>query len=129
MDFNPLLLYPGIAYPVDPGTPMLSSLVQWDHSISWDVPRLDQFASGGSGSMASATFNIDIAPDSEEEYLSGHMIDGRVLFPATGYLVLAWRVLAKMVGQSYEQLPVTFEDVHIHRATILPPQGNCLKFI
>ena len=36
-------------------------------------------------------FDIDIGTDSPDSYLEGHCIDGRVLFPATGYLVLAWR--------------------------------------
>ena len=54
----------------------------------------------------------------------GHMIDGRVLYPATGYLVLAWRALAKLEGQVFDQMPVCFENVHIHRATILPKTGK-----
>jgi fatty acid synthase len=52
------------------------------------------------------------------------MLDGRVLFPATRYLQLAWRALAKISGQMYEQMPVAFENVHIHRATILPKSGR-----
>ena len=52
------------------------------------------------------------------------MIDGRVLYPATGYLVLAWRALAKLEGQVFDQMPVCFENVHIHRATILPKTGK-----
>jgi len=46
------------------------------------------------------------------------------LFPATGYLVLAWRQLARMNGQTYQQTPVSFDDVHIHRATMLPSTGK-----
>lgn len=54
----------------------------------------------------------------------GHKIDGRVLFPATGYLVLTWRALAKLQGQEYTRMPVCFSDVHIHRAVILPKTGT-----
>lgn len=54
----------------------------------------------------------------------GHCIDGRVLYPATGYLVLAWRTLARNMGVVMETTPVTFEDVTIHRATILPKSGK-----
>lgn len=122
--FNPLALYAPVSIPVPQATPMLASLVQWDHSISWEVPRLEQFAAG-SGSASVCVFEIDTSStESEDAYLLGHVIDGRVLFPATGYLVLAWRVLAKMNSRKYEEMNVAFEDVHIHRATILPSTGS-----
>ncbi|PIO30635.1 hypothetical protein AB205_0176750 [Aquarana catesbeiana] len=62
-------------------------------------------------------------PDSPDIFMSGHCIDGRVLYPATGYLVLAWRTLARSLGVVMEQTPVIFEEVTIHRATILPKTG------
>lgn len=31
-------LYPRIAYPVGRGTPMISPMLKWDHSIEWQVP-------------------------------------------------------------------------------------------
>ena len=57
-------------------------------------------------------------------YLVGHRIDGRVLYPATGYMVLAWRTLAKLTGHVWTDMSVCLEDVAIHRATIMPAQGN-----
>jgi len=113
---------------------MLSSLVHWDHSDSWEVPTAAEFlalSSGGSGSGSASSVEISVSsPDSEDAYLTGHVIDGRVLFPATGYLVLAWRQLARMNGQTYQQTPVSFDDVHIHRATMLPSTGKfgCCKY-
>lgn len=70
--------------------------------------------------------NTDINPESPDSYLLGHCIDGRVLFPATGYLVLAWRTLVKSLGLVLDTTPVRFEDVTIHRATILPRTGKAL---
>ena len=81
---------------------------------------------GGGGSNSNFLYEVDISPDSEDRYLIGHKIDGRVLFPATGYLVLAWRSLAKMKGRNYKEMPVEFKNVHIHRATILPNEGSSL---
>lgn len=63
-------------------------------------------------------------PESPDYYLTGHCIDGRVLYPATGYLVLAWRTLLRSLGAVMEHTPVTFEDITIHRATILPKTGE-----
>lgn len=125
---NPMALYPPVEVPVSSATPMLSSLIRWDHSGSWEVPTAAEFlalSSDGSGNGAASTVEVNVsAPDSEDAYLTGHVIDGRVLFPATGYLVLAWRQLARMNGQSYQQTPVCFDDVHIQRATILPSSGK-----
>lgn len=53
-----------------------------------------------------------------------HRIDGRVIFPATGYLCLVWRTLARALGLALEQTPVVFEDVTLHQATILPKTGE-----
>lgn len=101
---------------------MISPLISWDHSQEWNVATSDMFHA--SSSSSGCRFDIDMAPDSEDKFLVGHKIDGRVLFPATGYLLLAWKTLARIEGKPYEELPVSFADVDIHRATILPDNGN-----
>jgi len=62
---------------------MIAPLVRWEHSEDWYVTMYrvqDKIKSGER--------NISISlKDEEHEYLSGHVIDGRNLFPATGYLV------------------------------------------
>ncbi|CAG0916724.1 unnamed protein product [Notodromas monacha] len=112
-------------YPVPIGTPGISSLISWDHSVEWKIPKLDEFGfseSGGSGSDFKAT--ISLSPGTEYANIAGHQIDGRVLFPATGYLMLAWKALARSKGMPFNELPVQFQDVHLHRATILNPEGS-----
>jgi len=124
-DFNPLGIF-SISYPVPTGTPTISSLVQWDHTQSWRIPELEEYAVGKSaaGGGSSCSFEIDVSPQSEEHYLIGHKIDGRLLFPGTGYLVLAWKALAKLNGQAFENMPVLMENVEIGRAVILPKEGT-----
>ena len=90
----------------------------------WDVPTPEMFLGGGASTGSGCGFDIDMSPDSEDLHLIGHKIDGRVLFPATGYLVLAWKTLARMEGVQFDQLPVTFEDFNINRATLLPETGK-----
>ncbi|GFU38618.1 fatty acid synthase [Nephila pilipes] len=108
-------LYPEVQFPVPKNTPMISPLIKWDHSKSWFVPRWDERL--GSSEMI---VDVDVgSEDSSEKYLLDHCIDGRILYPACGYLLLAWKALAEMVHKDYESLPVVFEDVAIHRATIV----------
>ncbi|XP_047465414.1 LOW QUALITY PROTEIN: fatty acid synthase [Mugil cephalus] len=117
-------LCPTVKYPVPVGTPQISPIVQWDHAQTWDIPKAEDFLSGSGGSNSSTVYNIDTNPESADNYLIGHCIDGRVLYPATGYLVLAWRTLVRSLGVVMEATPITFEDVTIHRATILPKTGS-----
>ncbi|NXG58624.1 FAS synthase, partial [Hemiprocne comata] len=117
-------LFPPVEYPVPVGTPLISPYIKWDHSQDWDVPKAADFALGSKGSASASIYNIDVSPDSPDHYLVGHCIDGRVLYPATGYLVLAWRTLARSLDMTMEKTPVKFEDVTIHQATILPKKGS-----
>ncbi|XP_075072878.1 fatty acid synthase [Mixophyes fleayi] len=116
-------IYPPVEYPIPAGSPLISPLIQWDHSQTWDVPKPEDFPAGSGGSTSATVYNIDMSPDSPDIFMNGHCIDGRVLYPATGYLVLAWRTLARSMGVVMEQTPVIFEEVTIHRATILPKTG------
>lgn len=157
MDSNGLC--PTVKYPVPVGTPQISPLVQWDHAQTWDIPKAEDFLSGSGGSNSSTVYNIgekctsrlyifplvpfkenmfipaftfyltDVNPESADHYLIGHCIDGRVLYPATGYLVLAWRTLVRSLGVVMEATPITFEDVTIHRATILPKTGEKIRTV
>lgn len=78
----------------------------------------------GPWASAEAFVFTDASPESPDHYLVDHCIDGRVIFPATGYLCLVWKTLARSLGLSLEETPVVFEDVTLHQATILPRTGK-----
>ncbi|KAI8426660.1 LOW QUALITY PROTEIN: hypothetical protein MSG28_005429 [Choristoneura fumiferana] len=101
---QPGALYPAVAWPVSRGTPSLASHVEWDHSTEWAVAEFKTAARTGEN-----VIEYDLGkPD--EAFLAGHNIDGRVLFPATGYLVNNLRM---------EEAAVVLEDVQFRRATIV----------
>lgn len=62
---------------------MISPFVKWNHSLDWYITsyRMQEKIKSGERSVM---VNIK---DDEFEFITGHMIDGRNLFPATGYLV------------------------------------------
>ncbi|GLV38468.1 Fatty acid synthase 3 [Carabus blaptoides fortunei] len=120
-------IYPKISFPVSKSTPMLSPLIRWDHSHDWYVTRFeiqDKIKSG------ERTVVVQLS-DEDLEYLAGHVIDGRTLYPATGYLTLIWETLGLIRGQLYTDLPVVFENVKFHRATYLPQKNGrvCLSIM
>lgn len=68
---------------------------------------------------------VNILLDDEDfDYISGHVIDGRTLFPATGYIFLIWETVGMLLGQCYNSVPVIFENVKFLRATHVPIQGG-----
>ncbi|XP_035227546.1 LOW QUALITY PROTEIN: fatty acid synthase-like [Stegodyphus dumicola] len=117
-------LYPKVQLPVPKGTPNISSLIKWDHSESWTVAKWDK-----STNQSQMIVEVNVGPtDSPDHYLLGHCIDGRYLYPATGYLVLVWKGFAELKNKEMTALPVTFEEVKIHRATVLSKTAST-KFI
>ena len=56
---------------------------------------------------------------SEDSFFFDHKIDGRYLFPATGYLMIAWSAFAKLNKSVPSEFPIKFENVKFHRATVM----------
>lgn len=97
---------------------MISPLIKWEHSNNWYVYRLrDKIPSG------ERRLDVTLADD-DFEFVAGHVIDGRNLFPATGYLTLIWETISLMGGELHSEVSVVFEDVKFLRATTMPKEGT-----
>lgn len=94
---------------------MISPLIRWDHRDSWSVVKYEWGALRVSNQL---TFNISLS-DQDFLYASGHCIDGRILFPATGYLSLVWELIAYLKQRELVDCPVRFDNVQFLRATTL----------
>ncbi|XP_045464695.1 fatty acid synthase-like [Harmonia axyridis] len=115
-------LYKSPSFPVGRGTPMISPHIKWDHSIEWTVASfLEQEQQSGQFFV-----EIDLAKE-ENKFMLDHIIDGRIIYPGAGYLVLVWQVFAKTQNKEYEKMPVLFEDIQWHRITLLV-KGQTVKF-
>nr|XP_019551378.2 fatty acid synthase-like [Aedes albopictus] len=114
-DLNLLNLYPPVQFPVARGTPMIAPLIRWDHRDSWYIVRYEWVAFRVSNQMS---FKVTLA-DQDFVYAAGHCIDGRVLFPATGYLSLVWELIAYLSQREIADCPMQFDDVQFLRATTL----------
>lgn len=103
---------------------MLSPLVTWDHSKTWNLPQSCDFLSGGHGQLSQSSFTLVMEDNGKDRYLLEQKTRGLNLFPVAGYLVLAWKCLAKYFGQLHNTMPVLLQNVHIHRPTVLPDKGT-----
>ncbi|KAL9897232.1 fatty acid synthase-like [Glossina fuscipes fuscipes] len=113
-------LYPKIEFPVSRGTPGISSLIRWDHSEDWFAVKYENIKSESKGERS-----YTVSMSSDEEFLSGHVIDGKALIPAICYLRYVWETFSLMYhGPSYMEVPVEFEEVKFLRATSISPDDN-----
>ncbi|XP_036143548.1 fatty acid synthase [Monomorium pharaonis] len=108
-------LYPPVEFPVSRGTPMISPSIRWDHSKDWFI---SSYKSHKYSKSRERHVKI-LLSDEDYDYMSGHVIDGRSLLPATGYLALVWETVGMMKGLMYSTIPITFQDVNFIRATHL----------
>lgn len=76
VDIPIMKMYPSVVFPVTAGTPMISSLVRWDHSEDWFLAKFDTMKDGKSGERIC---KLALA-DHDFEYVSGHVIDGEDFF-------------------------------------------------
>ncbi|KAM3957748.1 fatty acid synthase-like [Aphomia sociella] len=106
-------LYPAVEWPVSRGTPGLASRVLWDHSTEWSVADF-----GAASRSGENVIEVDLSR-ADDAYVVGHEIDGRVLFPATGYITLVWRTIAKLHNKKLEETAIILEDLQFRRATIM----------
>ena len=65
--------------------------------------------------------------DSGNEFsrMRDHVIDGRNLLPATGYLYLVWKALATAAHTTVQHLPLRLTDVTLHQVNC----SQCGTFI
>lgn len=113
-------LYPTIEFPVSRGTPMISPLLKWNHQENYFVPLFDAL-----NSYEKRNILINLS-DKIFEFIQGHVIDGKTLFPGTGWLYLVWETFGMMHGIYHTNLKVIFEEVKFLRATSLVKNQDIL---
>jgi len=113
-------LYPAVNFPVSRGTPMISPIIKWNHEEDHFVPYFDSY---NIYERRNIVININ---DKKFELIQGHIVDGRVLLPATEWIYLVWETFAYMIGMHYEKVKVVFEDIHFLRATPLVKNQDVL---
>uniref|UniRef100_A0A914D6U6 Polyketide synthase dehydratase domain-containing protein n=1 Tax=Acrobeloides nanus TaxID=290746 RepID=A0A914D6U6_9BILA len=57
--------------------------------------------------------------DTKEGFMLDHVVGGRLLYPFTGFIVLAWRAICKFGGTNYLTTSVVLENFVVHRAVFI----------
>ncbi|XP_063924636.1 fatty acid synthase-like [Zophobas morio] len=118
-------IFPKIEFPVSRSTSIISPSIQWNHSTSWDTFKFEEFAPKGAEQM-----DYDISYFYEEcQFLNGHVIDGRNIFPATEYVKLVWETFSNSKTLTTNITPVKFENCKFLRALTMPNTGYLLLHV
>ncbi|KAL1501269.1 hypothetical protein ABEB36_006624 [Hypothenemus hampei] len=114
LGFNPEVqeIYPHVEFPVSRGTPMISPKIKWKHGHDWYVSL---YRNQQQQKIECATFNV-ASNDQGWSYITEHLIDGKCLFPATGYLQIVWETFSYMLGFMISNTEVVFENCKFKRA-------------
>lgn len=99
---------------------MISPLIKWNHTDDWFTPFYRARIDLKDGCRRVVFRN----KEAEMSFIRGHTIDGRNLFPATGYIHMVWETFANMCGMLISAMKVVFEDVKFHRATTVSEEKN-----
>ncbi|RZB39148.1 ketoacyl-synt, Ketoacyl-synt C, PS-DH and/or Thiolase N domain containing protein [Asbolus verrucosus] len=110
-------LYPKIQYPVSRGTPMISPLIKWKSDKSWYTYKYNSFYTLGESEQKE--FQLTNLRE-ECKFLTGHVIDGRTLIPATQYLNMVWETFLHCRRLPPKETPILFKNVRFIRAVMLP---------
>ena len=114
-------LYPRVSYPVSRGTQSISSLIKWDHSDKWFVTKYPDY-------FKPNKFKIVLELNKENQFYLDHRIDDRILFPATGYIFIIWRISAYIKNMDMEEMELNLQNVKIHQPLILNNDTVRLEF-
>jgi fatty acid synthase, animal type len=106
VDFDIAKLYPPINFPVSRGTPMISPNLKWNHDANQFVPTFDPVTHYSRRNMV-----INLS-DKNFEFMQGHKIGDRVIFPAAGWIYYVWESFALMLGKPMESLKVEIHDIN-----------------
>ncbi|XP_076294049.1 fatty acid synthase-like isoform X1 [Lasioglossum baleicum] len=113
-------IYPPVEFPVSRSTPMISPHIRWDHSNDWFVPV---YTKRQKITSSERVLDINFADDMYE-YMAHHIVDGRNLIPATGYLLMVWETVSLQQGKLFGEVSVVFENIRFESAVTVPKEGT-----
>lgn len=109
-----------------PSFEIREQLVSWDHTEEFPVPQETDF-SGGTKLQSKIVFDLS---EEKDRYLKGHVIDGKVILPATSYLYAMWETFRKNHSLSLQD-PITysFTDFEILQAVQVETESKVELFV
>lgn len=108
-------LYPSISFPVSRQTPMIQSMIKWDHSTKW---FLVSFLNKAACSHGEIEVNVDISKP-EYKYLTKCVYDDNPTFPVAAYLTLIWEAVSKLKYSRVEDVALVIENFQLMRKSVL----------
>ncbi|XP_031331261.1 fatty acid synthase-like isoform X1 [Photinus pyralis] len=118
-------LYPPISWPISARTPSISPLIKWNHEDDWFVA----LSSVKENAHANGCPVVVKAKNKNWQFITGHLIDGRCLIPATAYLKMVWDIYVEVQKEGTLDLRIVFEDVQFKKATYFSEEDEVKLFV
>nr|XP_050849364.1 fatty acid synthase-like isoform X2 [Vespula vulgaris] len=122
---TPGKLYPRVPYPVSNGTPSISPLFGWEHSVDWYT----NFYEDKNELNREQTIKINLTSP-EYNFLKDFRIGGDVILPFSVYLKLIYNVYANIIRrEDDDDTSIVFENIFIHNVLLRVPVDNDIGLI
>ncbi|XP_018580299.2 fatty acid synthase, partial [Anoplophora glabripennis] len=122
--YNPQInrLYPRVDFPVSSGTAMISPYVRWKHNREIFVPNfsLDLIRQAKHGIKH---YRIE-TNDSQWAFVVNNVVDGKRLFPTTGYLYMVWETFSLVHGVPLNTSRVSLRNCRFLSTTRIPNKDS-----
>ncbi|XP_053617681.1 fatty acid synthase-like [Plodia interpunctella] len=106
-DVDPSGLYPKVEFPVATETRPLSHLVELIHDVNWPV-TLYKNPQRKHNAVYRQVITVH---DDDYSFLTGHSIEGRVVYPFAAALTSVWDTLSMITNSRRGEVSVVFQDV------------------
>lgn len=118
-------LYPKIEFPVSHKTPMIQSMIEWDHSVNWNVVSFAP-KDGRTAGEVEIVVNFD---KEEFKFLPGNYLNNDQLLPKSFYIMLIWRAFGRLQVKPISEIPLVIENISFIRETFVPQDGDLTFFV
>ena len=100
-------MYDKVTYPVRKGTPSISSLMKWDHSVDWFVPNYEEYFSED---LSNKKLILDYNCASDQHWFE-YIFDDKRILPINYFLIEIWKFACFNFKEDFHKAIFIIENI------------------
>ncbi|KAK7602868.1 hypothetical protein V9T40_006842 [Parthenolecanium corni] len=103
-------IFPTLEYPAPRGTPSISPLATWDHSLVCTTisPMADK-------PLSQLFIPVKLSKGNEYSFIKAHRVKGYEVIPPSLYLYLTWHIFSLIRNEKFGNSSIVFENIRVHK--------------